>query len=371
MSAPDEDHEYCVHAGSPLLFGGTGFDGSGSKQMEKAKFIMIAEEIISRLLCALAITTVVPQLAGQANVLSQDHPPQAAELANSGNVSSRELVSSDQQPGLRIGTGDLLEINVFVGFGAPEMNWKGRVSGSGEIALPLVGSFHVMGLTAEQAEASIEKRYKDTEILKSPQVSVFISEYASQGVSVLGEVAKPGVYPVMTSRRLLDLISQAGGFTPTAGKAVTITHRGTPMEPETVVLSKDPSQTLANNIDILPGDTIVVAKAGVVYVVGAVGKPGGFTIEANEGLTVLQAIALAEGSKPEAALDKAKLIRKTPAGPEEIPIPLRKILASKVPDLKLLPDDIVFVPSSAAKTAARRSLEAIVQTATGVAIYRR
>src|SRR5207248_6448673 len=252
-----------------------------------------------------------------------------------------------------------------------EMNWKGRVSGSGEIALPLVGSFHVMGLTAEQAEASIEKRYKDTKILKSPQVSVFISEYASQGVSVLGEVAKPGVYPVMTSRRLLDLISQAGGFTPTAGKAVTITHRGTPMEPETVVLSKDPSQTLANNIDISPGDTIVVAKAGVVYVVGAVGKPGGFTIEANEGLTVLQAIALAEGSKPEAALDKAKLIRKTPAGPEEIPIPLRKILASKVPDLKLLPDDIVFVPSSAAKTAARRSLEAIVQTATGVAIYRR
>ena len=86
---------------------------------------------------------------------------------------------------------------------------------------------------------------------------------------------------------------------------------------------------------------------------------------------MLQAIALAEGSKPEAALDKAKLIRKTPAGPEEIPIPLNKILASKVPDLKLLPDDIVFVPSSAAKTAARRSLEAIVQTATGVAIYRR
>jgi polysaccharide export outer membrane protein len=124
-------------------------------------------------------------------------------------------------------------------------------------------------------------------------------------------------------------------------------------------------------VDILPGDTIVVAKAGVVYVVGAVGKPGGFTMDRNEKLTVLQALALAEGSRPDAALNKSKLIRKTEAGSEEIPIPLGKILASAVPDQKLQPDDILFVPNSAAKGAARRSLEAIVQTATGVIIYRR
>lgn len=327
--------------------------------------------IASGLVCALAITSLVLPAAGQINAPPQDYPQRATEPANAGNVPSRHPVSSDRLSMLRIGTGDLLEINIFTGFGASEMNWKGRVSGSGDVTLPLVGSFHVAGLAAEEAAKAIEERYKTSEILKNPQVSVFVSEYASQGVSVLGEVTKPGVYPVMTSRRLLDLISQAGGFTPTAGKAVTITHRDTPMEPETVVLSRDPSQTLADNTDILPGDTIVVARAGVVYVVGAVGKPGGFTMDANEGLTVLQAIALAEGSKPEAALDKSKLIRKTPAGPKEIPIPLSKILASKLPDLKLLPDDIVFVPSSAAKTAARRSLEAIVQTATGVIIYRR
>jgi len=114
-----------------------------------------------------------------------------------------------------------------------------------------------------------------------------------------------------------------------------------------------------------------VAKAGVVYVVGAVAKPGGFTMDANDGLTLLQAIALAEGTKSDAAMDKSRLIRKTPNGPTEIPVPLRKILSSKTPDIKLQSDDIVFVPSSAVKSAARRSLEAIVQTATGVAIYRR
>jgi len=332
--------------------------------------LTLAEHLVSRLTRGLAIATLVSQVAAQTSALSQA-PQQDTIHSDDANVFSNGVPSSYESAAMRIGIGDLLEISVSTGIGPPEVNWKGRVSGSGDIALPLVGSFHVLGLAADQAEDMIEKRYIDAEILKSPQVAVFISEYTSQGVSVLGEVGKPGVYPMMTARRLLDLISAAGGFTPTAAKAITITHRSSPLEPTTVLLSKDPSQTLAGNIEIFPGDTIVVAKAGVVYVVGAVGKPGGFTMDANEGLTVLQAIALAEGSGPDAALDKSKLIRKTPTGPEEISIPLSKILTSKAPDRKLQADDIVFVPASAAKRAARRSLEAIVQTATGVAIYGR
>ena len=344
-------------------------DGVVENQTDRTTFASATKKTTFHFLGLLAIISVGPLLAGQANPSSQEYPHQAAKLVSSGTVAATERGSSDQRSILCIGNGDLLEVTVSVGFGAPAMNWRGRVGDSGDITLPLVGSIRVEGLTVEQAEASIEKRYRDNEILKSPQVSVFISEYASQGVSVLGEVAKPGVYPEMSSRRLLDLISQAGGFTPAAGNAVTITHRGAPLEPKTIILSKDPKRL--ENIAISPGDTIVVTKAGVVYVVGAVGKPGGFTMESNEELTVLQAIALAQGTKSEAALDKARLIRKTPGGPEEIPISLRQILTSKAPDVKLLPEDIVFVPSSAAKTAARRSLEAIVQAATGVAIYGR
>lgn len=324
-------------------------------------------EGLSGLIVALAITILLPQLIAQSNT-PLDYR-QTGRQPDAATVASIRSPLSEEASVLRIGTGDLIEMTVSTGMGAPDVSWKGRVSGSGEIALPLLGACYVAGLTADQAEAMIEKRYKDADLLKDPQVSLLISEYASQGVSVLGEVTKPGVYPVMTSRRLLDVISQAGGFTPLAARTVAITHRNNPSEPRTVVLSRDPSQTLTQNINVYPGDTIVVGKAGVVYVVGAVVKPGGFTMEANEGLSVLQALALAEGAKFEASLDKSMLIRKTESGREEIPVPLRKILSSQTADLKLKPDDILFVPGSKTKSAVRRGLEAAVQTATGVAVY--
>jgi polysaccharide export outer membrane protein len=309
-------------------------------------------------------------LAVQTTSPPQSVPQNQTEQATSGEQSA-DVLPSNSPVILRIGPGDLLEIMISTVIGAPEVDWKTRVSGSGDITLPLVGSLHVAGMTAEEAQGLIGKKYKDGEILRSPQVSVFLLEYASQGVSVLGEVLKPGVYPLLTSRRLLDLISQAGGLTPTAGRTITITHRDHPLEPKTIISSGDATQNAANNIDIIPGDTVVVAKAGVVYVIGAVGKPGGFTMNANEGLTILEAIALAEGSKADASLDKSRLIRRTPAGRGEIPVPLGKILASKTPDMKLQPDDILFVPSSATKSAARRTLEAIVETASGVVIFHR
>jgi polysaccharide export outer membrane protein len=321
------------------------------------------------LLSALA-AVVLTLLPGIRTSPTSPYTPQIRDEQATGRSQSSNLPGSDSPVTLRIGTGDLLEISVSTVIGTPEVNWKARVSSSGDITLPQVGSIHVAGMTAEETQAAIEKQYKDAELLKNPQVLVSIIEYASQGVSVLGEVLKPGVYPLLTSRRLLDLISQAGGLTAAAGRMVTITHRDHPLEPKTTALSRDPRQNTATNIDIIPGDTIVVAKAGVVYVVGAVGKPGGFTMDSNEGLTLLQVIALAEGPKPDAAMDKSRLIRQTPTGRSEIPVPLHKILASKTPDITLQSDDILFVPSSTVKSATRRSVEAIIQVATGVVIFR-
>jgi polysaccharide export outer membrane protein len=119
----------------------------------------------------------------------------------------------------------------------------------------------------------------------------------------------------------------------------------------------------------MPGDTVVVSKAPIVYVVGDVHKPSGIVMDKPQ-MTVLQAIALAEGTNPTAALNRAKVIRKTGGTPQEIPIQLKAILSSKAPDPLLEPDDILFVPTSTAKSAGRRGLEAVVQAATGVAIYR-
>ena len=173
------------------------------------------------------------------------------------------------------------------------------------------------------------------------------------------------------AHRLFDAISFAGGVTSRAGRVVSITHREKPDQPQLVALSNDPAKAAAANVEIFPGDTIMVSKAGVVYVVGDVARPGGFVMDNNESLTVLQAIALAQGQNPSASLNNAKLIRKSPLGLQEIPVPLKKILESKADDIAMQGEDILFIPTSASKSAMRRSLEAAVQMATGVAIYRR
>lgn len=267
---------------------------------------------------------------------------------------------------LRIGAGDLLEIAVF---SAPEFNKQVRVSSSGEVSLPLIGAVRLAGLTTAEAERLVEKKLLDGGYFTDPHVSIFEKEYQTQGISVLGEVQKPGIYPMLGSRKLFDVISAAGGTTPKAGNRVTITHRDEGAPSQTLTLSGNSSDSTLNNPDVLPGDTVVIQKAGVVYVVGDVRMPGGFIMDKPE-LTVLQALAMAQGANPTAKLDGARLIRRSGNQRQEVPIALKKILTSKAPDVSLQADDILFVPNSAAKSAMRKGLDAVLQAATGVAIYR-
>jgi len=267
---------------------------------------------------------------------------------------------------LQISAGDLLDLNVF---DTPELSAKLRVDEQGKVTLPVAGTLPVLGLTAEQAGQAIEARFRDTDVLKNPNVSVTVLEFSTQGVTVLGEVKNPGVYPLLGAHGLLDLISAAGGETTIAGKAVTVTHRDDPDHPVIVKIESKPGSTAAFNVDVRPGDTIMVSHAGIVYVVGDVGKPGGFLIDNNDRLTVLQAIALAQGTNRTASLNHSKLIRKTEAGREEVPVPLKKILANKAEDELLADGDILFVPGSAPKNALR-DVESILPAAAGAAIYR-
>jgi polysaccharide export outer membrane protein len=262
-----------------------------------------------------------------------------------------------------IGVGDLIKVTIL---GAPESDQEVRVGADGDVPLHFLGPVHVAGLTIGQAQTLIAKRLQAGGFYTEPQVSVLDVEYATQGVSVLGEVQKPGVYPLLGPRRLFDLLSLAGGTTPKAGKEVSIAHRDHPQQAHMVSLSNDPAKSAEANVEVFPGDTIVVAKAGIVYVVGEVRKPSGLVMENGSQLTVLEAIAMAEGATPAASLNKAKLVRKTPNGPREIPLQLKKILAAQSPDVPLQPDDIIFVPAS---VSTKRSVEAIIQTATGIAVY--
>lgn len=279
-------------------------------------------------------------------------------------AAAQPAASANDNPGeMLIGPGDLLEISVF---GAPESLKDSRVSAEGTITYPFIGTLKVADMTVREAESFIARKLDEGGYYNKPAVSVLVKEYATQGISVLGEVQKPGIYPLMGPRQVFDAISAAGGLTPKAGKTVVITHRGHPNEPETVPLDNNPK----NNISVYPGDTVNVSKAGIVYVVGNVNMPGGYVME-NPELSMLQAVALAQGIKPNSSANNSKLIRKGPNGQEQIPVKLNDVLASKAPDVKMRADDILFVPSSPAASAAKRGLEAALQTLTGIAIYHR
>ena len=279
-------------------------------------------------------------------------------------VASTKTSSAPQEA--LVSSGDLLTVSVT---GAPEYHYDVRVNSYGETSLPMVGNIKLAGLSTFQAEDAIAKNLGDRGFFNEPDVQVFVKEYAAGGISVLGEVQKPGIYPLPGHRTLLDAISAAGGIGPKAGRTVSITHRDQPDNPETIQLLRNGKEASMNNRMLAPGDTVVVSKAGMAYVVGDVKEPTGIIMD-NPHLTILQAVAVAHGTNPTAALGSARLIRKaTSSAPEEIPIPLNAILAAKAPDLELEPDDIVFIPNSLAKTLTRRGVDAAIQTAIGIAIY--
>ena len=265
-----------------------------------------------------------------------------------------------------IGAGDLLEMSVF---DTPELSGKLRVSNTGDILLPLVGTLHVQGMKAEDAQNLIRQKLISGGFVKDPQVTLFISEYATQGVSVLGEVKNPGIYPAFGSHHLLDYISLAQGLTPLAGTRITITPADKSAEPQHVKMTAGATPKPENNPEILPGDTIYVERTGIIYVVGDVAHPGGFPMDHDGQLSILQAVALAQGTNPTAAKGSVRLIRTTTQGRLEIPVNLKKILSSKETDLSMQDNDILFVPSSAAKTAFR-DFEAALPTAAGATVYR-
>jgi polysaccharide biosynthesis/export protein len=310
------------------------------------------------------LTLVTTQAAWSQGAVPPSNPPVPPAGSQTAELTSAPATSA--APMLTIGGGDLLKVSVF---GAADSDQEVRVDQNGNATLNFIGSVHLAGLTSNQAETLIAKKLDEGGFYKHPHVAVFAKEYATQGVSVLGEVQRPGVYPLLGTRRLFDVLSMAGGTSQKAGRIVSITRRDHPEAPRTVMLSNDANESAKSNIEVFAGDTIMVSRAGVVYVVGDVHKPSGVVMDNGTDMTVLQAIAMAEGANPTAKLNKAKLIRKTPNGPQELPLALNDMLASKAPDIRLQAEDIIFVPNSAAKTAGRRTLEAIIQSATGLAIY--
>lgn len=282
-----------------------------------------------------------------------------------------------------LGPGDQILIRV------PEVeeidNKSVPIDMKGSINLFQVGRIQAGGLTTEQLEAAIATRLK--KYLVKPDVSVYLTEMHSQPVSILGEVATPGVHQLQGKKNLFEVLSLAGGLRPEAGNVINITRRlefgpvplpgaandstgqfsVASVEIKSVMRASNP----AENILIKPHDVISVPKADTIYVIGAVKKPGAYILGERRSLSALQVLALAEGAEKTAATKQVKIMRLIAGSKDrtEISVNLKDILAGKTPDVPLTADDILFVPTSSAKTAGYRALEALVQAGTLV-MYR-
>lgn len=292
---------------------------------------------------------------------------QAGDPAAATHISSSAQATQEEAGQIVIGSGDLLSITVF---DVPDLNQVVRVSERGYITLNLIGEIKVGGLTPAAAAKIVEEKLKQGQFVLHPQVAIMIQQYASQGVAVLGEVRRPGIYPVLGGQRLLDILSAAGGTTPYASPEITIKHRTGTQEVVTVQVPNNPEQQLAANVPLLPGDTVIVPRAGVVYVLGAVGRPGGFVMQMDGKITLLQALSLAAGVQRASKMNKTVILRKTATGYEETRIDLKKVLKAEISDVELHPDDIVYVPSSLWKSMlSGGSITSLAQSAGSAAIY--
>jgi polysaccharide export outer membrane protein len=262
-----------------------------------------------------------------------------------------------------------------------------RVANDGMISLPLIGRVRAAGLTAEQLRKELEDKWGEN-YLQDPQVTVFVNQFKAKPVSVIGAVEKPGLYPLTGRRTLIEMLSMAGGFgkrgTSAAGRTVLITRKSGfgDLQPVEGMHMRGPDQIEidlnrllytrdeALNIEIKPLDIISISKAEVVYVTGAVNKPGGFVLEDRPTLTVLQAVAMAQGLTFTAAKKSARIIRTNQDGSKrEVPIDLSKILKGRASDTTLAADDVLFVPDSTKKLMAQRGTDAAFAGFTGWLIW--
>jgi polysaccharide export outer membrane protein len=241
--------------------------------------------------------------------------------------------------------GDLITIRVFEqGDYAPEV----RLSADGSAMLPLIGTVHLAGLTISQAELFIQQRLQEAEIYRNPQVTLQITAGENQAAAVIGEVHS--IVPIIGSRRLLEVLASAGGLPATASHVITISRPGV-AEPIIVDLGTDPLHSGVANIPIFPGDTIIVSRIGVVYMIGAWRTPGAIPLTQYSPLTLMQATALSGGINFQGKFNDVRLIRTVGDHRTVVKLDIQRIMHGKDPDPILDANDIVFLPDSTLKAS--------------------
>lgn len=278
------------------------------------------------------------------------------------------------------------QISVWA-LGIPEISQHTvRIDPNGNIDLPMLGSVHAGGRTTQQLRDDLVNRLK--EYVQQPEVTISISEFKSQPVSVIGDVNEPGVHQITGPKNLIEVLSLAGGLLPDAGNSIHITRSLEFGRIPLPTAKDDPTGKFsvaeinvkdllhashpAENIIILPHDIISVPRAEIVYVMGEVNRPGGYPLTERASYSVLQALSMAGGVTRSAAPKHAEILRTATghSSRETLALNVSDILAGKATDVPLQPDDILFIPNNVAKSAGLRALEAAIQVGTGVIIWR-
>jgi polysaccharide export outer membrane protein len=346
---------------------------------------MTASSHIRLIVGILALATF---LQGQTNISAEPAQNTSAQGGQTAKPvdGSQAMEPNTAEPNYVLGPGDTIIIRAV---GIDEFSDKTDtklIDMRGFVDVPIVGHVKAAGLPVQQLEDTITKELQ--KYVRDPQVTVTVAEFKSQPVSVVGSVLQPGVYKLTGQNTLVQVLSQAQGLAEDAANKINITREKAQgriplpgsaedstgqfytatVDTKRLLDAKDPSA----NIVVKPNDVIAVPKAEMVYVVGAVLKSGAFVLNQRNSMSVLQALSMAEGLDKTSSAGRAKIIRREENNKRvEIPADLKKILAGQSPDMPLYANDILFVPSSTAKSVSLRALEAAIQVGTGVAIYRR
>lgn len=258
-----------------------------------------------------------------------------------------------------VGVGDVLDIRVF---GRPQLTREAvRVDTRGMIRMPLIdGEIQASCRTEASLAGYIATQY--LKFVRRPQVDVFIREYNSQPVAVVGAVDKPGRFQLQRQVRLLELLTFSGGPTDKAGRTVQIAHAensqrcddsGTNPEDEIGLNAYNLSEVLAGRTEanplVRPGDVVSVLEADQIFVVGNVVRPS--SIPLREPVTVSRAIAMSGGVLPYTKMDRVRIVRQPPgnAPKQEMIVDLNAIEKKNANDITLQANDIVDVPVSGSK----------------------
>lgn len=314
---------------------------------------------------AMLVTSALLIVFAEAGVAQMDMQQKKSSASGATASGALAMVPADF-PQLKLAPGFLLRLNVL-----DDSDFVGtfRVDEQGDIFLPVLGSLHVADETVTEARGQIRRKLLDNRILNDPLVDLSIQEYTAPQVTIIGEVASPGKYPLLVPHSLVDVLALAGGPSITAGNEVLITHGNAGAGPVLVHYSRATNPDAVRDTIVNPGDTVQVKRAGIVYVVGAVNRPGGFVMQEEGTLNVLQAISLASGTSGTASTSTIYLLRRNADGTVvDIAVPYKKIANGKSTDMQLRATDVLYVPTSTFKAIFTNS-QAVLNTAASATIY--